>query len=229
MVRHATSTDSSVQADSDRGDDTSGRELLREIHHQVKNNLQVVGSLLRIQSRALLDLDARAVFRRGEERIQCMVLVYDTLYRGASFSEVPLHQYLHEMVAQLVPDAAQGPNHPEIVCNFAPLFVTSRSATHLGLLINEILAHRLRQKTNSSERLAIVLRLLDRDGAIGFEIEDNGPSSEMSEGVSRVELQILDALVKQVQGEVSYAHGRRFLMTISIPKAVIQSPSNEPA
>ncbi len=81
--------------------DSQAKEYLHEIHHQVKNNLQVVCSLLRIQGRGLLDPEAREVFRRSEERIQCMALVYDKLYNVDDGSSVPFHEYLHDLMQQL--------------------------------------------------------------------------------------------------------------------------------
>jgi two-component sensor histidine kinase len=197
------------------------RARLREIHHQVKNSLQVVCSLLRIQARGLHDPASRAIFKRGEERIQSMALVYDTLYRGAPFEEVPLHNYLAEMTRQLVNGRASTSQAVELSSEFDPLFVSSKVATHCGLMINEIVSHRMRQTAIDGEILSIFLRLTHQEQGIDVEIYDNGPLQDQSVGVWLVEQQILEALIRQLEGEVTFPASDQFLMRVSIPNRAL--------
>lgn len=194
---------------------------LREIHHQVKNNLQVVCSLLRIQARGLGDPAARAVFKRGEERIQSMALVYDTLYRGALLEEVPLHEYLTEMSRQLVHSSSNGGRAGTVSCEVEPLFVSSKVATHFGLLINEAISHRLRQVPLAGDSVSVFLRLGRSEQGIDVELCDNGPARDKSVNISTVELQILDALTRQLEGVVTYPASEGFLMRITIPDRAV--------
>ncbi len=197
------------------------RQRLREIHHQVKNSLQIVCSLLRIQARGLQDPASRAIFKRGEERIQSMALVYDTLYRGAPLGEVPLHEYLAEMTRQLMQSSATIPGSAEVACQIDPLFVSSKVATHCGLMVNEIVSHRIRQLPYLKEKLSLFLRVTHQEQGIEVEVYDNGPLKGYSSGVSLVEEQILDALIRQLEGVVAFPASDQFLMRVSIPNRAL--------
>ena len=199
----------------------SARSLLREIHHQVKNNLQIVSSLLRIQSRGLVESDARAVCKRSEERIQCMALVYDALYRGSLLEGVSLRDYLPTMVQHLVQGMTRRESAPEVVFNLDPLQLSSKAATHIGLLFNEVLSHRLRQLRHEEGRALLELSVYEDGEQAVFQIRDNGPSRDESTGVSAIELQILEALVRQVEGQAEYPESPGFEMRIRVPNRAL--------
>lgn len=196
--------------------------LLREIHHQVKNNLQVVCSLLRIQARSLATSESKAIFRRSEERIQSMALVYDMLYRGALLEGVPVEPYLSELAKTLVHGATgAGGALKRIECAIEPFFVSAKVATHLGLLVNEALSHRLRQSSASEESTVVSVNLYRRDAMVVFEVQDNGPDIEHSVGVSDVERQILEALVRQLEGSIHYPAAEGFVMQVTLPEQAL--------
>lgn len=200
----------------------STRPLLREIHHQVKNNLQIVCSLLRIQSRGLVESDARAVCKRSEERIQCMALVYDALYRGSLREGVSLRDYLPTMVQHLVQGMTQREMAPEVTFNLDAVQLSSKAATHIGLLFNEVLSHRLRQERPGHDRATFELNAHEEGDGIIFRICDNGPRCDDSVGISAIELQILDALVRQVEGKAEYPESSGFEMVIRVPNRALQ-------
>ncbi|HEX2800504.1 MAG TPA: sensor histidine kinase, partial [Phenylobacterium sp.] len=77
-------------------------ELMREIHHRVKNNLQVISSLLNMQQRALTDPAARAAMSDTRQRITALALIYRALYQGPDLKRVDLRPFLEELTAQLV-------------------------------------------------------------------------------------------------------------------------------
>jgi two-component sensor histidine kinase len=195
--------------------------LLREIHHQVKNNLQIVCSLLRIQARSLSTSESKAIFKRSEERIQSMALVYDMLYRGALLEGVPVGPYLSELAKTLVHGAAVGGTLARVECTIEPLLVTAKVATHLGLLVNEALSHRLRQSSPSGEASEMHVHLYRRDKMVLFEVQDNGPIIERSVGVSDVERQILEALVRQLEGSIQYPPSEGFFMQVTMPQQAL--------
>jgi len=212
-----------LNADPQAGVKESARPLLREIHHQVKNNLQIVCSLLRIQSRGLVEADARAVCKRSEERIQCMALVYDALYRGSLEEGVSLRDYLPTMVRHLVQGMLQSMKTPEVVYMLDPVQLSSKAATHVGLLLNEVLSHRLRQQRPGDNCLAIELSVLQEADGTVFRLRDNGPRHDESLGVSPIEYQILDALIRQLEGKASYPHSEGFQMVIHVPARALNT------
>jgi two-component sensor histidine kinase len=146
-----------------------------------------------------------------------MALVYDMLYRGALLESVPIDPYICELAKTLVHGAGMGGAAAQIECKVEPLFVSAKVATHLGLLINEALSHRLRQGSVGGEPQSLKLGLARQNGAVLFELSDNGPSASDSVGVSEVEHQILDALIRQLEGSLSYSSTNGFSMQIILP------------
>jgi two-component sensor histidine kinase len=83
-------------------------ELMREIHHRVKNNLQVITSLLSLQQRALLDPVARSAMSDTRQRVNAIALIYRALYEGVDLKRVDLRQFLGDLIGQLIGDGADG-------------------------------------------------------------------------------------------------------------------------
>jgi len=83
--------------------------LMREIHHRVKNNLQVITSLLNLQQRSLLDPAARDAMSETRQRVNAIALIYRALYEGADLKRVDLRQFLSDLIGQLSNEARNGP------------------------------------------------------------------------------------------------------------------------
>jgi two-component sensor histidine kinase len=177
--------------------------FLREVHHKVKNNLQVVCSLLRLQRRGLVDSVARDVFKRSEERIQSMALVYDKLYQGDGYDTVPLDEYLREMIDQLVCSSRPRLQRPELDFSLDHVTVSSRTATAVGLLMNEVVSYHLRNyASNALTRIRVVLSCEESQIVIDLSEERKVVSERVPLG--DMEQQILDALLRQVEGAINY-------------------------
>lgn len=192
------------------------QHFLKEVHHRVKNNLQVVCSLLRLQGRGVSDTGAKDAFKRSEERIQSMALVYDKLYRGDDFDTVPLDQYLREMTGQLVSSICVRGERPELDYRLQPVLVNSRLATSVGLLLNEIISSYLRVYAKDS-RGPLSLVLVRRDQHVILELHGNEPVSTPRAALGVVDQQILDALVRQVEGVIEYTVDGNDTTRISFP------------
>ncbi len=177
--------------------------FLREVHHKVKNNLQVVCSLLRLQGRSVSDPDVRNVFKRSEERIQSMALVYDKLYRGDGYDSVSLDEYLREMVQQLLSSALPRAERPQLDFCLEPLLVPSRTATTIGLLMNEVVSHHLRIYATSAFR-QLKVTLSQDDSRVIIELREDRSAGVGHSSLGYMDQQILDALLKQVEGVITH-------------------------
>jgi two-component sensor histidine kinase len=177
--------------------------FLREVHHRVKNNLQVVCSLLRLQGRSVVDSVARDVFKRSEERIQSMALVYDKLYRGDGYDTVPLDEYLREMVDQLVCSSRPRAERPQLDFCLDHITVSSRTATAVGLLMNEVVSHHLRSYGSGVlTQLRVILSC--EESQIVIELRGDRAAVTAPVPLGEMEQQILDALLRQVGGCITY-------------------------
>jgi two-component sensor histidine kinase len=199
-------------------------QVIREIHHRVKNNLQVVCSLLRLQSRDVSDSDTRDIFKRSEERIQGMALVYDKLAKAGDGDSVALDQYLKEMLAQLLVSSRTIELRPSLSFEFEPVFASSRMATNIGLLTNEIFSNFIRHR-DIGVGGELLMRLNISSQELVFElIEGSANDAGFSRRLRRIgnmEAKILDALLSQVNAVLEDRSDESGITRIRIPQAVL--------
>jgi two-component sensor histidine kinase len=193
--------------------------LLKEVHHRVKNNLQVVCSLLRLQGRGISDSNAREAFKRSEERIQSMALVYDKLYKGDGDDTVQLDEYLRDMTGHLMSSVRSREERPEVEYRLTPIRVCSRLATSIGLLMNEVISNHLRLNAKDS-RAPLVLGLEVNGALVVIELRQGDWDGGRPVLLGVMEQQILDALVKQIEGSIDYGLKGGGVIRVSFPARV---------
>jgi two-component sensor histidine kinase len=179
-------------------------EVLQEVHHRIKNNLQIVCSLLRIQGRDLVDPVGQEIFKRMEERIQSMALVYDQMSESDGCDSVELDDYLENVAKQLILGARRSAARPELKFDLARIVVSSVVATRLGLLLNEIMSNHLRHRS-ATLGICLHLKLRCNSDSVMFCLSETGSehTSAISYPSSR-DQQILNALVSQIKGAIEY-------------------------
>ncbi|MEO8925616.1 MAG: sensor histidine kinase [Caulobacteraceae bacterium] len=177
--------------------------LMREIHHRVKNNLQVISSLLNMQQRALTDPAARAAMYDTRQRIGALALIYRALYQGPDLKHVDLRDFLDELIAQLIMgEGVRGaPIRTEL--DLDPLIVDPDQLAPLALFAVEAI-------TNAKKH-----GLGDAGGILGVSFHvsgaraeltvtdsgDMGAAAEVGEGVGRT---LMTAFARQLRGEVAF-------------------------
>lgn len=196
------------------------QEFLKEVHHRIKNNLQVVCSLLRLQGRGVSDATARDAFKRSEERIQSMALVYDKLYKGDGHDTVPLDQYLREMIGHLVCSARTKDERPDVEYRLQPVLVSSRLATSIGLLMNEVISNLLRVYCKESSE-PLTVHLACEGPLVVIELHGMKQGKGQLESLGVIEQQILDALIRQVDGAIDYGMDGGGATRVSFPSDVV--------
>ncbi len=135
--------------------------LLREVHHRVKNNLQVISSLLALQQRRLEGTEAAQALGEAHARVRSISLVHDQLYRAADLGDVDFHAYLETLVARLAQTAGPG---VEVSVDVAPVQLGVDRAIPCGLIVNELVTNAL--KHAFAGRAA---------GRVRVELRDSGP------------------------------------------------------
>lgn len=177
--------------------------LLQEIHHRVKNNLQVVSSLVRLQSEHLGDTRLAEAFRETESRIASMRIVHEQLYRSKNLSEIAVEEYLRKMTRELLHLYGMAGSKVELDMAVDCARMNIDTALPCGLLVNELVSNALKHAfPNREGRIEIrltggraeqyILRVAD-DG-VGF-----APNFDVSAPAS-LGLQLVDALVRQLKG-----------------------------
>ncbi len=184
--------------------------LLREIHHRVKNNLQIVSSLLQMRGRRIADAALRAAFTETEARVKAMALVHESLYREASLASIDFGHYLKNLAAQLLATLNAGGAVVSLETECASIRIPVDTAIPLGLIATELVTNALKHayRDRATGRLRLVLAAAE-PGRILLSVSDDGPgmpaggpSSEGSLGLTLIRM-----LVSQVRGELTLTPG----------------------
>ena len=202
--------------------------LMREIHHRVKNNLQVINSLLNMQQRALTDPAARAAMSDTRQRITALALIYRALYQSPDLRRVDLRQFLEELIGQL--SSGEGgriaPIRTELHAD--DLEIDPDQLAPLALFAVEAITNARKHAFDETGGLIhVAFRVGDAD--VVLEIVDNGHGNAdlMPEpGVGRT---LMTAFARQLRGrlEVGPAPGRGVSVRLTFPKPGL--PKNTPA
>ncbi|HMQ75192.1 MAG TPA: histidine kinase dimerization/phosphoacceptor domain -containing protein [Flavobacteriales bacterium] len=148
--------------------------LLREIHHRVKNNLQIVSGLLRAQLRAIRDPAVRAPVRDGLDRIRSMSLIHQDLYHHDGVQGIEMAPYVERLAQGLRRSHAVDEDHVAIHLDVAPLWLDVDTAIPLGLVINELITNALKHAFPDGRKGRIEVSLHhERDGLL-LTVADDG-------------------------------------------------------
>lgn len=177
--------------------------LLKEVHHRVKNNLQIISSLLNLQSRNSQDPAVRHLFDMSLNRIHSMATVHELLYRSKDISHININDYVNRLIQPLL-ESIQGESMVSVDLDVHNVVLHINTAIPLGLIINEIVTNALVHGVADCENPHVYLRLLKSSEGYKMEIGDNGKGlkDEDFEGDS-LGLQLILSLVDQINGKMN--------------------------
>jgi PAS domain S-box-containing protein len=180
--------------------------LLKEIHHRVKNNLQVTSSLLRLQAAAIDDAGAREMFEETENRIRSMALVHEKLYQSTNLSRIDLADYIKSLGELLFRSSAIRPENVGLEVTGEQIFLEIDEAVPCGLIVNELLSNALKHAFPEDRRGRIEVHLNEvPDGIIAVSVRDDGVGLPPQFDFNRTEtlgLQLVQGLVQQLEGTI---------------------------
>jgi two-component sensor histidine kinase len=150
--------------------------LLKEIHHRVKNNLQLVNSLLALQSAQLESLhpDITSAFTELQLRIQTMALIHETLYRAGDVTEVQLAPHVETICAHIVRSYETDPDQIALDVRIDDVSMGLDIALPCGLIINELVANAMKHAFPGGRRGAVSVMLATSPGRFDLEVRDDG-------------------------------------------------------
>lgn len=148
--------------------------LLREIHHRVKNNLEVVSSLLALQSAQINDTQTKDAMQESQNRVQSIGIVHQKLYQGANLGSIEMKDYFINLSESIL-DSFGAEKRVTIECAMEKLDVDIDTAVPLGLIVNELLTNTLKYAFPKGQQGQVKIKLQKKnDGVLQLEVSDNG-------------------------------------------------------
>jgi two-component sensor histidine kinase len=148
--------------------------MLREIHHRVKNNLQVITSLLNLQNSRVANQELKRLIQESQDRIQAMALVHEMLYRSQNLAEIDLPKYLSELAQYLLRAYGNPGVEIDLQLQLSPAYIGLEKMIPCGLLVNEVITNSLKYAFLGRQRGVISLELAEDAGQIHLVIADDG-------------------------------------------------------
>ena len=184
--------------------------MLRELHHRVKNNLQVICSLLRLQAGYLTDETAREMFKSSEERVRSLALIHEELVGDNGLSSVQFDLYIVKLVGQLVKSYRVGVALEDVVFQLESVRLPVEQAVPCGLLMNELVSNGLKYGHRDGAPPYLGVRLGRHAGRVVLEVLDHGKGFSPEFDFSKPKtlgLRLVQSLAAQVGGAVSLERG----------------------
>ena len=193
--------------------------LLKEVHHRVKNNLQIITSLLNLQSRSIKDDKITFVFRESQDRIHSMALVHEILYQAGDFSKIDFSGYVKRLTYYLF--RAFGINSDKImpVMKVEEVFLDIDRAIPCGLIINELVSNALKYAFPGDKSGSVIVSFcLENSENFVLVVRDDGvglPDDFDLNDVPTLGLQLVVNLVEQIDGTIEFSRleGTEFKIT----------------
>ena len=208
---------------------TEKEVLLREIHHRVKNNLQVVLSLLRLQGRQVTDAQAAAALRDSRQRVEVMALVHELLYRTDDMTTINADIYLHQLGTQLTRIYVLAPNQVTVSIAATGIWLSLNQAVPCGLIVSELLANSLKYAFPDGQRgtMGVTLRATSLD-LLTLTVWDTGvglPASTQAARPPSLGLTLVHDLVRQLGGTAVTVSDGGVTVTITFPQGAAAVPA----
>lgn len=194
--------------------------LLKEIHHRVKNNLQIVTSLLKLQSAYITDKKSKELFKESQNRVQSMALIHQRLYQSKNIGSINISEYSKTLITQIM--QSFGVDFSKIIVQVKAenIFMTIDNAIPCGLIINELATNSLKHAfpDNRGGNISLKIVYIDNDYEIDFSDNGIGISKEFDIGkTSSFGLKLVKTLVDQVKGSIQIIseNGTKFRIKFS--------------
>ncbi|MCW5517007.1 sensor histidine kinase [Muriicola sp. Z0-33] len=196
--------------------------LLKEIHHRVKNNLEIVSSLLSLQSEIIDDPDVIEAMRKSQQRVQSMSMIHQKLYQGQSLAAIEMKDYFMNLGNYLI-SSYGAKEQISLCCDMETLELDVDIAIPIGLIVNELITNAMKYAFPGGQKGKIVITLKEVDSLLYLTVKDNGVGKS---GNLRVEgtgfgTQLIELLTRQLDGKMKLmnAKGTKVFFEFQLNKA----------
>jgi PAS domain S-box-containing protein len=192
--------------------------MLNEIHHRVKNNLQVVSSLLNMQAAQVVDPVARRMFIDSQNRIQSMALIHQHLDMSSNFAEIDFGAYLRSLANHVLASYAGDAVSFGVALDASNASLNLSQAIPCGLIVNELVSNSLKHSFHGRPGGEVRVGFGASDGICTLTVDDDGsplPDDLFADRPPTMGVQLVQALTSQLGGELQIGYGPKFRITFS--------------
>ena len=180
--------------------------MLKEIHHRVKNNLQVITSLLSLQNSFIQNQEIKSIFQKSQNRINSMAMIHEMLYQYDQLNKIEFGKYAESLIKSIIKSMTSSPEKIKFEITSSEILLNLDTAIPLALIVNEITTNALKYgiKGLSNGKISLDLKVLKNQHYQMF-IGDNGSGIDASNfGTNKVTLgmMLIRKLIRQINGNV---------------------------
>jgi two-component sensor histidine kinase len=194
--------------------------LIRELHHRVKNNLQVVSSLMSLQSSRLDDDKAKQALEEGKTRVDAMAMIHQKLYMDNELAAVDMSDYLQSLSLSLANSFGYDSTHVQTTIELPDQSMDIDRAIPMGLIVNELVTNAFKHAFKDTGHPLIAISLKQSEGkAIELKVADNGKGLQPGDDLKKTGsfgMKLVHTLVDQLNGELSISQDQGTIFTIDI-------------
>jgi PAS domain S-box-containing protein len=207
--------------------------LLKEVHHRVKNNLQIISSLLNMQAELLSDHSLREVLLESRGRVESMAMIHERLYSHEDIDRLDFKQYVEELARELFSAYGLSPNLVRLRLELEPVSLELNQAIPCALILNELVSNSLKHAFPNGQAGELVVALrCENEARVTLTVSDDGVgvSSRIDwRNPQSLGLRIVNILARQLMGTVEHEPSPGTGFSLVFQKVVSQSPAHPPA
>jgi two-component sensor histidine kinase len=207
--------------------------LLKEVHHRVKNNLQIISSLLNLQARQITDKHYHDIFKENQNRIKSMVLVHEKLYQSKNLASIDPDNYIKSLVTYLFHAYGVSTENVALITDIKTEKINADTAIPYGIIINELVSNCLKHAFPPPQggKPEIKIRIFtDKTNTTHLTVKDNGkgiPEQTDLENAGTLGLQLVNALVQQLGGTMKCSRNNGTTFDISIDQQLMNEENEK--
>jgi two-component sensor histidine kinase len=202
--------------------------LLKEIHHRVKNNLQIISSLLRLQSRSVVDNTAREALIEGQNRIASIALIHQKLYQNADLDSVEFSKFANDLFQHLSSVFTEQKSQVDYANEMPIIYFEIDVAVPLALILNELITNSYKYAFTTAQSHKLRIKLEQKEENYVFIYSDNGPGLPVGIDPYKSKsmgLRLINRLSGQIGAVVTFHNDNGLTCNIELKSGGIYQPS----
>lgn len=190
---------------SEKSKKRKSETLMQEVHHRVKNNLQLLTSIFSLQSRTLKDQNALDAIQSVENRVNAMAIIHQKLYTSSQDTSLNIQKYIYDLVEDLATSYGYDTDQEDVNIDVEDFDIDVDQIIPIGLIVNELVSNTFKYAFPTVEKPNLSIKIVNQEGDFNMEIMDNGPGFiKTNKSEESMGLNIIDTLSKQLKAKITW-------------------------